>query len=84
MANASAGEEEIKMATNGVEVNHEGQVVAASRASPLKGSSANSQGTKQMANGKMTRDSDDGSTPPRDRMNISLHNFGDYTQDTQG
>ena len=84
VANGSAGEEEIRMATNGVKVNHEGQVVAASGTGPPRGSPANTQSTVQMANGKRARDSDEGSTPPRDRMDISLHNFGDYTQDTQG
>ena len=82
VANGSAGEEEIRMATNGVRVNYSGEVVAASGTSTPKGFSAKTQGTVQMTNGKRAHDSDEGSTLPRDRMDISLHNFGDYTQDT--
>ena len=80
IANGSAGEEEIRMATNGVEVNEDGQVVASSGNSSSDGESTKRQ--IAMKNGKRAREGEDESSPPRDRMDISLHNFGDYAQET--
>ena len=81
VANGLAGEEEIKMATNGVEVNEKGDIVAAEGTE----AAATEDGARAVkTNGKRPREGDDGSTPPRERMDISLHNFNDYSQDTRG
>ena len=84
IANGSAGEEEIKMARNGVEVNGAGEVVAAAGGGPVVGTPANGDGAVRTANGKRQREEPAESSPPRDRMDISLHNFGDYTETTHG
>lgn len=81
VANGWAGEEEIKMARNGVEVNEKGDVIAASG---VNGAMAEEEVVALKANGKRAREGDEGSTPPRDRMDISLHNFNDYSHDTRG
>ena len=78
VANGSASEEEIQIATNGVEVDEKGRVVPSRRRdSGLEGkSNGHSQG---QANGKRQQDDDDDtSPPPRDRMDISLYNFNDF------
>lgn len=84
VANGSAGEEEIQIATNGVEVDEKGQLVPAVRRD--SGLEAKSNGHDQgqgrgQANGKRHQDGDDDSSPPRDRMDISLHNFNDFSHD---
>lgn len=81
VANGWAGAEEIEMARNGVEVNEKGDVIAASG---VNGAMAEEEVVALKANGKRAREGDEGSTPPRDRMDISLHNFNDYSHDTRG
>lgn len=77
VANGATGEEELSMARNGVEVSHDGRiVVAASRSTNCK-ESVRGDCSTAVANGKRSRES----TPPKERMDISLHNFGDYAQD---
>ena len=82
VANGSAGEEEIQIATNGVEVDEKGQVVPATRRDSGLEAKGNGQGQGQ-ANGKRQREDDEDSTPPRDRMDISIHNFNDFGHDHQ-
>ena len=83
VANGSAGEEEIRMAANGVEVNGDGTIVAASGPNFGPEESSGMILPSRRSSGKRQRDDDESehSTPPRDRMDISLHNFGDFTHD---
>ncbi|MCJ1476039.1 amidophosphoribosyltransferase [Lambiella insularis] len=80
----SASEEELKMATYGVEVNGKGELVAASGYSVDEGARTNGSRKKSRSNGKRQREGDEEPTLPRERMDISLHNFGDYAQETPG
>ena len=81
VANGSAGDEEIQIATNGVEVDEQGKVIPAARHGSVDEVKINGYGP---SNGKPHRQVDEDSTPPRDRMDISLHNFNDFTHDHQG
>ena len=67
VANGSAGTEEIQMATNGVEVNDDGQVVAAMP--PSASGTPRVNGTHR-ANGDRV--------VPRNRMDIGIHNQADF------
>lgn len=82
VANGSAGDEEIQIATNGVEVDEKGQVVPATRRDSVLERASNGHGPGQ-ANGKRKQDGDEESPPPRARMDISLHNFNDFGHDHQ-
>lgn len=77
VANGSSGKKEIGAATNGVHVSEQGQIIPASQSPEIShatvGHDAHGKG-----NGKRRRDSTDDTPLPRDRMDISLHNFGDY------
>jgi amidophosphoribosyltransferase len=83
VANGSAGAQEIQMATNGVEVNEQGNVVAASGTNDASSVSMDRESSNGSKN-KRTRESEEVVTKPRDQMDISLHNFNDYGQDTHG
>ena len=85
VAHGTAGAEEVQIAANGLRVNGDGKLVPASGHS--NGASGvndhngvNGQGSPQL-NGKRKRGEED-SPPPKDRMDISLHNFGDYGQES--
>ncbi len=77
VANGSAGQEEIEIATNGVHVNNQGEVVAATssgRSSLINGvpgvrNNGNAKGSPEHSTG-------DGAEP-KDRQDISLHNLND-------
>ena len=75
VANGSAGQEEIDIATNGVQVNHDGRVVAsAGRSSVVNGSSGvGINGGRHETVGR----SDGEDAEPKDRQDISLHNLND-------
>ena len=79
VVNGLASEEELQIATNGAEVNGEGMVVPAFSNQAKDGSYL-----KRHILGKRSREGSGDATPPRDRMDISLHNFGDYMQDSHG
>ena len=79
--NGVAGEKEIEIATKGVKVDKEGRVI------PTTGHEAihvNGIGSKGQSATKRRRDEEEDTTPVRDRMDISLHNFGDYTEEDRG
>ena len=84
VANGSAGTEEFEIATNGVKVNGDGSLVAANEHSEERYPLTDADDLRRTTNGKRNRESDDDNRPPRDRMDISLHNFGDYSHDRQG
>jgi amidophosphoribosyltransferase len=69
-----AGKEEIDMAVNGVAVDGQGKLVAAEH----DDSDANGYGSKRTS---LASHADAESPTVRDRMDISLHNLGDYNQD---
>ena len=74
VANGSAGHEEIAMASNGVEVTSEGKVVPASVEGLISEDGAHVNGDRN----ERKRDSHEDMITSRERMDISLHNFGDY------
>ena len=80
VAQGVARAEEIEIATNGAEVNAQGQVVPASDSISIDDSHSS---VGQMSNGKRKRDDDREATPPRDQMDISMHNFGDYGKESR-
>lgn len=93
VANGSAGPKEFDIATNGIKVKDGGDIVPASSHDPWGRSVINGNHSEgKMVEGKKKRkresgdeeeeeaDEEEEETPsPRDRMDISLHNFGDYT-----
>ena len=76
VANGYAGQEEIEMATNGVEVNADGEVVPAHSADsvPL----VNGNGVPPPRTGKRKLSGDGEGASPRNRMDIGLHNQQDF------
>lgn len=77
VANGSAGQVEFDIATCGVKV-HDGSAVVPASSSDSKGSlAANGHGDKS-SNDQKKRDGE-GTPSPKERMDISLHNFGDYS-----
>ncbi|KAL8672382.1 MAG: hypothetical protein Q9168_003155 [Polycauliona sp. 1 TL-2023] len=72
VANGSVNEEEVAIVANGVKVTSNGEVVPAT--------SQNEDMTNGHVNGesKRRRRSSEEGSPPRDRMDISLHNYGDF------
>ena len=84
VANGSAGETEIMMAAKGVEVNHKGEIVLASGHGEGQGAMVNGLKSQRPSNGKRQREDEEHTTPPRDRMDISLHNDGDYAHEAHG
>ena len=86
VASGSAGTEEVKMAVSGAKVNGNGMVVAAQDSVSDDKDTLSMVGQGQRSNAKRQRsevESED-SRPPKDRMDISLHNFGDFTQEGSG
>lgn len=79
--NGVAGEKEIEIATKGVEVDQEGKVIPATNKEAVH---MNGTGSRRQSTTKRRRDEEDDSTPIRDRMDISLHNFGDYAEEHRG
>lgn len=74
---ASAGKREFEAATNGVHINGQDHVIPAPGSSiPILATAEHNPFEREI--GKQRRDSNDETTLPRDRMDISLHNFGDY------
>ena len=85
VANGQAGEEEFRIATNRVEVSVKGDIVPISAQESEDTAVVNGSHSPRHSNGKRQREGDEDSTPlPRERMDISLHNFGDYSHDTHG
>lgn len=85
VAHGTAGAEEVQIATSGLRANWDGKLVpAGDHANGVKevddANSVNGHGSPHL-NGKRKRNEDD-SPPPKDRMDISLHNFGDYGQES--
>jgi amidophosphoribosyltransferase len=78
VASGAAGKGEFEVATNGVHVTDHGEMAPASR-SPTPTSTTLRHDNHPNANGKRRRQSNEDMSLPRDRMDISLHNFGDYT-----
>ena len=72
VVNGSASEEELQIATNGAEVSGDGTVVPASPDQAKDGIQS-----KRHSLAKRPME-DESEATPRDRMDISLHNFGDY------
>ena len=86
VASGSAGTEEVKMVVSGAKVNGNGLVVAAQDSVSDDKDTLSMVGQGQRSNAKRQRsevESED-SRPPKDRMDISLHNFGDFTQEGSG
>ena len=86
VASGSVGTEEVKMAVSGVRVNGNGMVVAAQDSMSDDKDTLSTVGQGQRSNAKRQRskvESED-SRPPKDRMDISLHNFGDFTHEGSG
>lgn len=73
---ASAGKREIEAATNGVHINGKHDIIPPESSIPILATIGHD--SPEMPNGKQRRDSIDEPNLPRDRMDISLHNFGDY------
>ncbi|KAI9809325.1 MAG: hypothetical protein M1825_002616 [Sarcosagium campestre] len=75
--NGYAGEQEVRMAAKGVEVDAHGRVIPVSF--DHEGFSAQlNNGDDLNGQGKDSSDAAEGPVHVRDRMDISLHNFGDY------
>ena len=83
VASGSVGTEEAKMAVSGVKVNGTGVVVAAQDSMSDDKDTLSMVGPSQRSNAKRQRDEveSEDSRPPKDRMDISLHNFGDFTHE---
>lgn len=79
VANGSADQKEFDIATNGIKVKDDGEIVPASSHDPGGSSAVNGNHSEQKQQGKRKRDGEEETPSPRDRMDISLHNFGDYT-----
>ena len=76
VANGYADQEEIEMATNGVEVNADGKVVPAHSAD--SGPIMNGNGVPPQRTGKRKLSGDGEGASPRNRMDIGLHNQQDF------
>ena len=79
VANGSAGKTDIQIATNGATVEDDGKVVPASLHKPTKTTEVDGMGDPHKANSKRKRgdEEEEDTPPPKDRMDISLHNFND-------
>lgn len=73
VANGSADQEEIEIAAKGVKVMANGEVVPSSSDGAKSGAYSNGNGGE-----KRRKQSRGDESPPKDRMDISLHNFGDF------
>ena len=80
VANGSAGEIELQMARNGVEVSPNGTVEPASPHCSETHVELHVNGDRRSSAGVRMQNGEGETTPPKERMDISLHNFGDYTQ----
>lgn len=78
VANGSAGKEEIQIATNGVEVNDDGEVVPALASSTNGALAINGSRLPHTVNGKRKLEEDEQEALPRHRMDIGLHNQADF------
>ena len=77
VAGLSAIKGETEAATNGVHVNGKDNGISAAESSiPILTTVGHNPHGRE--NGRQRRDSTDDTNLPRDRMDISLHNFGDY------
>ncbi|KAL8717891.1 MAG: hypothetical protein Q9225_004916 [Loekoesia sp. 1 TL-2023] len=73
VANGSADQEELEIAAKGVKVTENGKIV------PAADDETGHQLHTLVAGGeKRRKHSHEENTPPKDRMDISLHNFGDF------
>lgn len=79
VANGSAGQKEFDIATNGIKVKDDGDNVPASSHDSCGSSAVNGNHSEQKAQGKRKREGVEETPSPREQMDISLHNFGDYT-----
>ncbi|KAK4695014.1 amidophosphoribosyltransferase, partial [Lecanoromycetidae sp. Uapishka_2] len=77
VANGSAGAEEIQMATNGVEVTQDGQIVPASGQTDVSMPVVNGNGVMHTKDRKR-KFSGHEDRSPRNRMDIGLHNQADF------
>lgn len=73
-----AGEKEIQMAANGVKANEQGAVVAAENGDDSEVPRMNGNSFRVSGSSRTQVEEEDRSV--KDRMDISLHNFGDYNQ----
>lgn len=78
VANGSAGTMDIQIATNGATVEDDGNVVPTSLHRPAE-TGVNGNKASHGADGKRKRGNveEEDAPPPKDRMDISLHNFND-------
>ena len=78
VANGLAGKEEIRIATNGAEVNDDGKVVPAP-ANTVNGTIAmNGNGVLHTPSSKRKLGDEEEEAPPKHRMDIGLHNQADF------
>ena len=79
VANGSASKTDIQIAKSGATVEDDGQVVPASMHKSSEAAGINGAGKSHKADSKQKRadDGEEDTPPPRDRMDISLHNFND-------
>ena len=84
VASGSAGAEEVRAAMNGVKVNGDGTVVAVQDLTSDDRDTIGTVDQSRRSNSKRQRDEVESevSMPPKDRMDISLHNFGDFTHES--
>lgn len=80
VANGSADQAEFDIATNGIKVQDNGDIAPSSSHEPGGSSAVTGNHGKPEAAGKREKEDGEETASPRDRMDISLHNFGDYTQ----
>ena len=78
VANGSAGQEEIQMATNGVEVDRNGKVVPASAHPAESVLSVNGNGIAHPVASKRKQSNHEEEPSPKHRMDIGLHNQADF------
>lgn len=79
VANGSAGQAEFDLATKDAKVNGKGEVVLASTRDSRTSSPKTGNDAWRQVDGKRKREGEEDTPSPRERMDISLHNFGDYT-----
>ena len=79
VANRSAGRKKIEIATSGATVKDDGKVIPASSHKPSDADGVNGNGYSSRTDSKRKRgdESEEDTPPPKDRMDIILHNFND-------
>ena len=81
VANGSTGERGIQIATSGATVADDGKVVPGSPHKLSDAAEMNGTGNPRQAESKRKRgDEEEETPPPKDRMDISLHNFNDVRE----